>query len=104
MNKKAIRIEPEDNVAVVAQDTAPGDTLKIGEMQITAKDAIPVGHKIALTLIPGGKEIIKYAVTIGLASGDIEKGAFVHSHNVEDITNQLCDEYEREFRARGRLA
>lgn len=99
--KKAIKIEPEDNVAVVVQDTAPGETLAVGEISITAKDSIPIGHKVAISRIPRGKGIIKYAVTIGLASGDIEQGAFVHSHNVEDITNQLCNAYEREFRDGG---
>jgi len=42
---------------------------------------------------------VKYAVTIGLASCDIAEGEHVHSHNVEDITNRLCNEYERAFRA-----
>jgi hypothetical protein len=41
----------------------------------------------------------EYAVTIGLASCDIAEGEHVHSHNVEDITNRLCNEYERAFRA-----
>ena len=43
---------------------------------------------------------MKYAVTIGLASCDIEPGEHVHSHNIEDITNRLCNEYERAFRAK----
>jgi altronate hydrolase len=97
--KKAIRIEPEDNVAVVAQDTAAGETLECAGERLTAKDAVPLGHKIALSRIPRGERIVKYAVTIGLASCDIAPGAHVHSQNVEDITNRLCNEYERAFRA-----
>lgn len=100
MEKKAIRIEADDNVAVVAQDTAPGDALICADGLVTAADAVPAGHKIALSRIPRGAEIVKYAVTIGLAACDIEPGAHVHSHNVEDITDRLCNEYEREFRAR----
>ncbi len=100
MEKKAIRIEADDNVAVVAQDTAPGDALICADGFVTAADAVPAGHKIALSRIPRGAEIVKYAVTIGLAACDIESGAHVHSHNVEDITDRLCNEYEREFRAR----
>ncbi len=60
---------------------------------------VPLGHKIALSRIARGDRIVKYAVTIGLASCDIAPGEHVHSHNVEDITNRLCNEYERAFRA-----
>lgn len=98
--KKAIRIEPEDNVAVVAQDTVAGDLLDCSGMNVVVKGAIPLGHKLALVPIPRGGEIVKYAVTIGLASCDIEPGEHVHSHNIEDITNRLCNEYERAFRAK----
>ena len=98
--KKAIRIEPEDNVAVVAQDTSAGETLDCAGASLVAKGAVPLGHKIALSRNPRGEKIVKYAVTIGLASSDIAPGEHVHSHNVEDITNRLCNEYERAFRAR----
>ncbi|WP_213693877.1 UxaA family hydrolase [Aminiphilus sp.] len=97
--KKAIRIEPEDNVAVVVQDTAAGETLHCAELRIDAKTAVPLGHKVAITSITRGRPVVKYAVTIGLASCDIAEGEHVHSHNVEDITNRLCNEYERAFRA-----
>ena len=56
-------------------------------------------NDLSLTL-NGGSNLITNAVTIGLASSDIAPGEHVHSHNVEDITNRLCNEYERAFRAR----
>lgn len=98
--KKAIQIEPADNVAVAVQDTAAGETLNCAGRRISAKNEVPLGHKVALAPIPSGHPVVKYAVTIGLASRDIAEGEHVHSHNVEDITNQLCSEYERAFRAK----
>jgi len=97
--KKAVRIEKEDNVAVAVQNIAAGDSVKCGEVSIVALDNIPEGHKISVSSISKGENIVKYAVTIGLASGDIRAGEYVHSHNVEDITDKLCNEYEKQFRS-----
>ena len=42
---KALRIEPEDNVAVVAQDTRKGDVLRHAGGEVTALEDIGLGHK-----------------------------------------------------------
>ena len=99
MMKQAVRIEPEDNVAVAVQDIAAGEKVDCSGVQVTAGANISTGHKIAVFPIPRGENIVKYAVTIGISSREISPGEHVHSHNVEDITNQLCNEYERQFRS-----
>ena len=71
---KALRIEPADNVAVVAQDTRKGDAIAQGGL------------------------VRKYGVPIGRASAPIAAGAFVHTHNLEDITEELCRQYVAAFR------
>ncbi|MFR0875617.1 MAG: SAF domain-containing protein [Bilophila wadsworthia] len=40
----------------------------------------------------------KYGVPIGRASAPIAAGAFVHTHNLEDITEELCRQYVAAFR------
>lgn len=97
--KKVVQIEPEDNVAVAVQDISAGERVDCSGQEITARNNVLKGHKIALVHIPQGERIIKYAVAIGRSSQDISPGDHVHSHNVEDITNQLCNEYERQFRS-----
>ncbi|GAB1400728.1 hypothetical protein MASR1M66_21830 [Aminivibrio sp.] len=97
--KKVVQIEPEDNVAVAVQDITAGERVDCSGWEILARNDVPKGHKIALLDIPLGKRIIKYAVAIGKSSQDIFSGDHVHSHNIEDITNQLCNEYERQFRS-----
>jgi altronate dehydratase small subunit len=42
----------------------------------------PKGHKIALSLIRLGEQVMKYGSTIGTATCDIQPGAHVHTHNV----------------------
>ncbi|MBT7223372.1 MAG: UxaA family hydrolase [Marinovum sp.] len=45
---------------------------------LVAQSAIPSGHKIALTEITSGEEIIKYGRVIGLVTQDIQRGEHVH--------------------------
>lgn len=96
---KALRTDPKDNVAVITESVAAGDTVRVSDGSVlTAAEAIETGHKIALDDIPAGEMVIKYGVPIGQTSENIEKGAFVHTHNLQDITTMLCDEYVKEFK------
>lgn len=97
--KKVIQLEKKDNVAVAVEDIAAGEIVQCNGVSFETLDNIPVGHKVAIFPIQQGESIVKYAVTIGLASCDIKIGEHVHSHNVEDITHRLCDEYEKYFRS-----
>jgi (2R)-sulfolactate sulfo-lyase subunit alpha len=49
----------------------------------TTKDAIPIGHKIALGDIADGDTIIKYGHDIGKAVAAIGEGGHVHVHNMK---------------------
>ena len=97
---KVLIINEKDNVAVAVDDIKKGDQLKAGSEEIISKNDIKTGHKIALRKIIKDNNIIKYGIIIGIASADIEKGEWVHTHNVEDITEQLCDEYAKEYRSK----
>ncbi|WP_286732043.1 UxaA family hydrolase [Intestinimonas sp. UBA1698] len=77
-----IRIHPLDNVAVALEDIPAGETVTAGGSTVTARQAIPRGHKLALAAVPAGARIIKYGCTIGLAKADIAPGDWVHVHNV----------------------
>ena len=95
---RALQIDPVDNVAVAVQAVPPGSPVDIrSDLTVTAKEAIPVGHKLALRDIAAGEMVIKYGVPIGRASRDITQGSHVHTQNVEDITTLLCREYAAAF-------
>lgn len=48
-----------------------------------ALDAIPLGHKVALSDITSGDTVIKYGHDIGRAVTDIGRGRHVHVHNTK---------------------
>jgi altronate hydrolase len=70
-------------VAVVFQDVAEGGTVEVeGLGVLTAREAIPAGHKIAVRDVPQGQPVRKYGEKIGLALADIQVGDYVHLHNL----------------------
>lgn len=73
-----VRIAASDDVAIALRDIAAGE--RIGAL--TARDAIPRGHKIALRSIAAGDQVRKYGWPIGQAMRAIGEGAHVHTHNL----------------------
>jgi (2R)-sulfolactate sulfo-lyase subunit alpha len=79
----------QDNVGVVVRDVKSGESL-IGEstdngggLRITARQEIPLGHKIALRDLKVGDTVIKYGEDIGKVVADIRAGEHVHVHNLK---------------------
>ncbi len=82
--------EKSDTVGViVVENVQPGQELTGWVMDtdetitIKAMDAIPLGHKIALTDIREGDTLIKYGHDIGRSTANIGKGHHVHVHNAK---------------------
>lgn len=78
---------PGDHVAVAVKDISPGtahgcvldgDT----DMTVEVRDAIPLGHKIALVDLVEGADVIEYGVKVAVTSAPISIGEYVHTHNV----------------------
>ena len=89
----AMVIDKKDNVAVAIEEIKLEDecTYKIENnlFSIKAINKIPIYHKFAIKDISKGEVIIKYGEHIGIASKDIKKGEYVHTHNVEDHRENL---------------
>ena len=71
----SIRIHPADNVEVLLKPR--GD--------------VPAGHKLALRDIRAGEKIVKYGFPIGVATRDIAKGEWVHTHNVRTTLDEKAE-------------
>jgi altronate hydrolase len=85
-DRKIIRINEKDNVAVALCPLQKGETLSLADgVSLRAIGEIPAGHKIALENIETGEKVIKYGFPIGAASIRIEKGAHAHTHNVRTL-------------------
>src|ERR1051326_8320511 len=89
----AIRLHPSDNVAVARVPLAAGTELRIGELALTAQDAIPAGHKIALRRIAPGDTVFRYGQSIGSAREPIAPGRHVHTHNLGFQELELAYEF-----------
>jgi altronate dehydratase len=79
---RALVLAAADNVAVATVALANGERIDLGTVRVTLADAIPVGHKFALTAIPRDAHVMKYGEVIGVAIRAIPAGAHVHVHNV----------------------
>ena len=74
-----IQLSPEDNVAVAVQAIQLGQ--RIEQLNLSCRQSIPSGHKVAVNAIEKGQAIRKYNQIIGFASSDIAPGDHVHTHN-----------------------
>ncbi len=84
MKPNLLIVNARDNVAVVLTALAAGDVaFADGGDRLTVLLDIPASHKIALTDIPAGSEIIKYGETVAVSTRDIRRGEWVHTHNLE---------------------
>lgn len=87
MQKRAVVINPQDNVATAVADLSAGSTVSffLGQdvEQLSLLDHIPLGHKFALKDLKMGEEIIKYGESIGSSLTAIRKGEHVHVHNIQ---------------------
>ena len=91
----AIVLADSDNVGTVISDVHPGTDVVAKDTQLAVRDAIPFGHKIALSPIKAGDVVMKFGVPIGRAKTAIAPGEHVHIHNIESLyINNAVDHYE----------
>ncbi len=89
--KQALRVDDLDNVATVfANGITQGSEVEVRDKRgnsdlIIVNSDVPYGHKIAVKDIFAGENVIKYGETIGRANCKIQRGDYVHIHNLEAI-------------------
>lgn len=88
---KAIKIHLSDKVAVAINTLKAQETFEIDGNEYVAKAEVPAGHKIAITPMKAGENVIKYGFPIGHAKADIAAGEHVHSHNVKSNLGDLLE-------------
>ncbi len=101
---RVVRIHPEDNVAVAVDPLEPGDTFVLDQVR-EAGTAVPAGHKIALTAIAEGELVVKYGFPVGRATAGIEKGDWIHSHNLATaLSGEVAYEWHQPTTAQQRAS
>ena len=83
LQDKVIVSDPNDNIATARVEIEAGTILsrEVGD-DITLRDKIPFGHKLALKPIAEGEPVLKYGQRIGVATCDIVAGDLVHVDNL----------------------
>jgi altronate hydrolase len=79
-----LRLHPGDDVVITRRSAKPGErwTSEDGQQSVAAKQAIDLGHKLAIRAVSSGGPVRKYGQIIGYATEAIEPGDWVHLHNL----------------------
>ena len=72
-----IKINTADNVAVAINDVESGSVFEVDGQSVVTQSAIPSGHKVALTNLCKGDNVIKYGYPIGHLLADVPQGGLV---------------------------
>jgi altronate hydrolase len=94
LSEVAIRLHPQDNVAIAKTNVSIGTVLEVAQgqpAQVRVRRFIPSGHKIALRAIEVGQPAYRYGQAIGFASQPILPGDHVHTHNLS------VQEFDRDY-------
>lgn len=86
-----IRIHEDDNVVVAINVLEAGTVVDLGDVQVTASEEIPAGHKMAIKDIKADEPVMKYGLRIGNAKEDIKAGQWIHTHNIKTALGDLLD-------------
>jgi altronate hydrolase len=82
----AIIVSPEDNLAVVKRETAPGIELALpGGRVIRIAATVPPGHRFATRDIPTGEFVLQYGQPIGTSLGIGEGDYISHANMTDDV-------------------
>jgi altronate hydrolase len=83
MQKKLIKVDPTDNVAVALVNLVAGETIAFEGEDVVVLSDTKMKHKIAMKNFESGDKIIMYGVIVGKASQKIAKGDVITTVNVK---------------------
>jgi altronate hydrolase len=89
MQKKIIKVNATDNVAVALINLIAGEVIPFEGEDIKILSDTKSKHKIALQKFESGDRIIMYGVLVGSANGVIEKGDVLTTENVKHQSEKV---------------
>ena len=96
MSINALMMDAADNVVTCMTEISAGETVTYRKgdriCTINAKNDIPYCHKIALSDIPKGGQVIKYGESLGEVSEDIQAGSWIADHNLFSVPRDYDSE------------
>ena len=87
-----IKIHENDNVVVALNTIPAGTTITLeGDKTVTSNMEIPAGHKMAITDMTEGVQVIKYGYPIGFTKEAVRCGDWIHVHNLKTGLGDLLE-------------
>jgi altronate dehydratase small subunit len=87
--QKAAVLHDDDDVAVLLEaldkDTVVTVSQRGEKISLRLREALPLGHKIALRGLPAGHHVRKYGEVIGALRRPVMAGDHVHVHNLASL-------------------
>ncbi len=77
-----IHLHQNDSVVVALKELPQGTKITVGGTEVTMRQTIPPGHKVAIKTLEPNTSVWKFGWPIGLTNGRVEAGDHVHSHNL----------------------
>ncbi|HAS56973.1 MAG TPA: altronate hydrolase, partial [Algoriphagus sp.] len=72
-----------DNVLVALQDLSAGESVFMGDFELTVKEDIPAKHKLAIQSFEKNQEVIMYGLLVGKATQAIPAGGLLSTENIK---------------------
>lgn len=94
MKTKLIKVHPEDNVAVALSDLKAGETVAFEGNDMRIVSDTKAKHKIALTGLKTGDQILMYGVLVGKANETIPEGGLLTTENVKHQSGKVSGKTE----------
>src|SRR6266478_1653248 len=88
LQRRALKIGPEDNVAVALTRLETGDQVVLEGQSYKIRSRVPAKHKFALQDFNPGDRIIMYGGLVGQATSAIRKGDMI---TVSNLRHQSTD-------------
>lgn len=79
---RALQCHPADGVGIALAALAAGEAVQLAGVATVLREAIPMGHKFALSAHAAGEALLRYGAPIGRTSRAIQPGEHVHTHNL----------------------
>lgn len=92
----AILLDEKDNVVTCVREIKAGEEVSYltgeGTASFMAREDIPYCHKIALTDLKEGDQVLKYGEMIGRLSAAVAAGHWVNEHNLYSVPRDYDSE------------
>ncbi len=94
MQKKLIKVDPSDNVAVALVNLVAGETIAFEGEDVLVLSDTKMKHKIAMKDFEAGDKIYMYGVIVGKANQKIAKGDVITTLNVKHESAKVTGKTE----------